>query len=88
MCSINCSDVSNHNEGLITFLTGDLNGRGAGVVGAMSGRAKISLHTGALIALQVPDLVLCIYIYIYIYIFIYMYIYICMYSYVYSCIDR
>ena len=32
---------------------GDLNGRGAGVVGAMSGRAKISLHKGALIALQV-----------------------------------
>jgi len=33
---------------------GDLNGRGQGVVGAMSGREKISLHKGALIALQVP----------------------------------
>ena len=31
---------------------GDLNGRGQGVVGVMSGREKISLHTGALIALQ------------------------------------
>jgi len=31
---------------------GDLNGRGEGVVGVMSGRSKISLHTGSLIALQ------------------------------------
>eukprot|EP00308_Calcidiscus_leptoporus_P013231 CAMPEP_0119355448 /NCGR_PEP_ID=MMETSP1334-20130426/4282_1 /TAXON_ID=127549 /ORGANISM="Calcidiscus leptoporus, Strain RCC1130" /LENGTH=208 /DNA_ID=CAMNT_0007369279 /DNA_START=76 /DNA_END=702 /DNA_ORIENTATION=+ len=31
---------------------GDLNGRGEGIAGVMSGRDKISLHTGALIALQ------------------------------------
>lgn len=31
---------------------GDLNGRGEGVVGVMSGRRKISLHQGSLIALQ------------------------------------
>ena len=31
---------------------GDLNGRGEGVVGVMSGRTKISLHKGSLIALQ------------------------------------
>lgn len=31
---------------------GDLNGRGEGVVGVMSGRHKISLHAGALLALQ------------------------------------
>ena len=31
---------------------GDLNGRGEGVVGVMSGRSKISLHKGSLIALQ------------------------------------
>lgn len=31
---------------------GDLNGRGTGVVGVMSGSDKISLHKGALIALQ------------------------------------
>lgn len=31
---------------------GDLNGRGEGVVGVMSGRDKISLHKGSLIALQ------------------------------------
>lgn len=31
---------------------GDLNGRGEGVVGVMSGRDKISLHKGSLVALQ------------------------------------
>ena len=31
---------------------GDLNGRGEGVIGVMSGRDKISLHTGSLISLQ------------------------------------
>lgn len=31
---------------------GDLNGRGEGVIGVMSGRDKISLHKGALISLQ------------------------------------
>ena len=31
---------------------GDLNGRGEGVKGVMSGRDRISLHAGALIALQ------------------------------------
>jgi magnesium-dependent phosphatase 1 len=31
---------------------GDLNGRGEGVIGVMSGRDKISLHKGSLIALQ------------------------------------
>lgn len=31
---------------------GDLNGRGEGVVGVMSGRDKISLHKGSLISLQ------------------------------------
>mmetsp|Transcript_21202 Transcript_21202/g.32219 ORF Transcript_21202/g.32219 Transcript_21202/m.32219 type:complete len:211 (+) Transcript_21202:285-917(+) len=31
---------------------GDLNGRGDGVVGVMSGRDKISLHEGSLISLQ------------------------------------
>jgi magnesium-dependent phosphatase 1 len=31
---------------------GDLNGRGEGVVGVMSGRHKISLHPGAMMALQ------------------------------------
>jgi hypothetical protein len=31
---------------------GDLNGRGEGVVGVMSGRSKISLHKGSLSALQ------------------------------------
>ena len=33
-------------------VTGDLNGRGEGVTGVMSGREKISLHRGSLIALQ------------------------------------
>eukprot|EP00966_Prymnesium_polylepis_P264709 6114875-Prymnesium_polylepis.1 len=33
-------------------VTGDLNGRGQGVIGVMSGRDRIALHTGALIALQ------------------------------------
>lgn len=31
---------------------GDLNGRGSGVIGVMSGRDQISLHEGALVALQ------------------------------------
>ena len=31
---------------------GDLNGRGEGVKGVMSGRYRISLHAGALVALQ------------------------------------
>ena len=31
---------------------GDLNGRGEGVIGVMSGRDKISLHKGSLISLQ------------------------------------
>ena len=31
---------------------GDLNGRGTGVIGVMSGRDKISLHAGSLVALQ------------------------------------
>ena len=31
---------------------GDLNGRGEGVIGVMSGRNKISLHEGSLVALQ------------------------------------
>lgn len=31
---------------------GDLNGRGTGVIGVMSGRDRISLHSGALFALQ------------------------------------
>lgn len=31
---------------------GDLNGRGEGVIGVMSGRDKISLHEGSLISLQ------------------------------------
>jgi hypothetical protein len=31
---------------------GDLNGRGEGVIGVMSGRHKISLHNGSLLALQ------------------------------------
>ena len=31
---------------------GDLNGRGEGVVGVMSGRNRISLHAGGLTALQ------------------------------------
>lgn len=31
---------------------GDLNGRGEGVIGVMSGRAQISLHKGSLISLQ------------------------------------
>ena len=34
------------------IVKGDLNGRGEGVVGVMSGRNKISLHDGSLIALQ------------------------------------
>lgn len=33
-------------------IMGDLNGRGQGVVGVMSGRNKISLHAGSLTALQ------------------------------------
>uniref|UniRef100_A0A7S1C0N6 Magnesium-dependent phosphatase-1 n=1 Tax=Corethron hystrix TaxID=216773 RepID=A0A7S1C0N6_9STRA len=33
-------------------IEGDLNGRGAGVKGAMSGPYKISLHAGSLVALQ------------------------------------
>ena len=33
-------------------VTGDLNGRGDGVTGVMSGRSKISLHRGSLVALQ------------------------------------
>lgn len=33
-------------------VVGDLNGRGEGVVGVMSGRDKISLHAGSLVALQ------------------------------------
>ena len=32
--------------------TGDLNGKGEGVTGAYSGRNKISMHAGSLIALQ------------------------------------
>jgi len=35
-----------------TKVMGDLNGRGEGVVGVMSGRDQISLHEGSLIALQ------------------------------------
>ena len=31
---------------------GDLNGRGEGVIGVMSGRNKISLHKGSLVAMQ------------------------------------
>ena len=34
------------------IVKGDLNGRGNGVVGVMSGRKRISLHTGSLRALQ------------------------------------
>ena len=34
-------------------IMGNLNGRGEGVIGVMSGRDKISLHPGGLIALQV-----------------------------------
>lgn len=34
---------------------GDLNGRGDGVLGVMSGRDKISLHKGSLISLQVRN---------------------------------
>ncbi len=34
-------------------VVGDLNGRGLGVTGVMSGRDKISLHEGSLISLQV-----------------------------------
>ena len=34
------------------IVKGDLHGRGEGVVGVMSGRNKISLHKGSLIALQ------------------------------------
>lgn len=34
------------------IVKGDLNGRGEGVIGVMSGRSKISLHKGSLIALQ------------------------------------
>lgn len=33
-------------------IMGDLNGRGEGVIGVMSGRDKISLHKGSLISLQ------------------------------------
>ena len=33
-------------------LKGDLHGRGEGVIGVMSGRSKISLHKGSLVALQ------------------------------------
>lgn len=33
-------------------VTGDLNGKGEGVTGAYSGRDKISLHGGSLVALQ------------------------------------
>jgi len=33
-------------------ILGDLNGRGEGVIGVMSGRSKISLNKGSLIALQ------------------------------------
>jgi magnesium-dependent phosphatase 1 len=33
-------------------ILGELNGRGTGVVGVMSGRTKISLHTGSLVAFQ------------------------------------
>ena len=34
------------------IVKGDLHGRGEGVVGVMSGRSKISLHKGSLVALQ------------------------------------
>ena len=34
------------------IVKGDLNGRGEGVIGVMSGRNKISLHQGSLLALQ------------------------------------
>eukprot|EP00580_Thalassiosira_gravida_P006220 CAMPEP_0201636044 /NCGR_PEP_ID=MMETSP0493-20130528/8349_1 /ASSEMBLY_ACC=CAM_ASM_000838 /TAXON_ID=420259 /ORGANISM="Thalassiosira gravida, Strain GMp14c1" /LENGTH=223 /DNA_ID=CAMNT_0048108077 /DNA_START=122 /DNA_END=793 /DNA_ORIENTATION=- len=34
------------------IVTGDLNERGEGVVGVMSGRSRISLHKGSLLALQ------------------------------------
>jgi magnesium-dependent phosphatase 1 len=34
------------------IVMGDLNGRGEGVIGVMSGRDKISLHKGSLISLQ------------------------------------
>ena len=34
------------------IVLGDLNGRGEGCTGVMSGRSKISLHAGALLALQ------------------------------------
>lgn len=34
------------------IVTGDLKGRGEGVIGVMSGRNKISLHKGSLLALQ------------------------------------
>merc|ERR1719399_1736647 len=34
------------------IVSGDLNGRGEGVVGVYSGRDKISLHSGSLAALQ------------------------------------
>lgn len=37
---------------LSNIITGDLNGRGIGVLGVMSGKAKISLHAGSLVAFQ------------------------------------
>lgn len=40
--------LSSHN---LSF-SGDLNGRGEGVVSVMSGRKKISMHKGSLLALQ------------------------------------
>ena len=42
-----------------TTVMGDLNGRGEGVIGVMSGRQKISLHKGSLISLQVRCVWMC-----------------------------
>ena len=47
-----------------TTVMGDLNGRGEGVIGVMSGRQKISLHKGSLISLQVCCVCTCVHVYL------------------------